>query len=532
MQKTCNTSNGPSTERQRALRAIDEELSTFSIEEARIQQARYTLIDTRNVSRMVAPIYSLPSEILARIFSDAACCCTNETFHEHTPHIANPVMLSGVCKRWRQVAVNHQPLWTHIDLVVAGDNTNRGYHPPEIWEERSQGALLYLNIYQYRLLNYIDVEEDYDNTYADELDSAPMFNKLLNFLSPLMSQVCSMTLVLDFPTEPVLAKLLGSWLLNYTSGQPQALRLQAHHQSPKLYLTHRESTFGLAASTRVLRYKGLFESLRILHLCNIIPSWTNLSLENLTDLRLESGETWSITQNELASLLMSCPRLQCLALDRLSPGASNDSSQIVVTLNELRMIYIRDPAWSHLVEFVLDIINPGSNPLTMTIFLPFAAELSSRALAAVQTFAGRSNVKTLHIKSGRGHMSFASQLWPLPHVETLTLQKCHFSDAARVGSFVLDRDTSPRPTRPESALCPSLRSLYLKRCTVDQDYAHQLLSHHHIQAIYLRECCVSKETPCTPKPDGPQVSEECWQFLSELVPKIVHVKDEWGPWPL
>ncbi|KAG8713351.1 hypothetical protein FRC09_018820 [Ceratobasidium sp. 395] len=189
VQKTCNTSNGSSVERQQALLAIDAELSTFAVEEGRFQQARNALVNARNVSRMVAPIYSLPTETLARIFSDAACYCKSKTFHSDEPDIANPVTLSGVCRRWRRVAVNHRPLWTHIDLVVTGDQTNRGYHPPEIWEERSQGALLYLNIYQYHLLNYSDAENDeFDNDiYPDEIDSAPMFDRLLTFLSPLMS---------------------------------------------------------------------------------------------------------------------------------------------------------------------------------------------------------------------------------------------------------------------------------------------------------------------------------------------------------
>ncbi|KAG9121646.1 hypothetical protein FRC07_002319, partial [Ceratobasidium sp. 392] len=169
MQKTCETWNNPSADREQALLSIDAELLALTVEETTMRQARDVLTDTRNRSKMVAPIYSLPSEILARIFSEAACHCTHETNYDNVPPILNPITLSGVCRQWRQVAITYQPLWMHIDLVVGRAHTEAGYFSPEIWKDRSGGAQLSVHVHQYPSHTDDDMDdEDSEDEASDD----------------------------------------------------------------------------------------------------------------------------------------------------------------------------------------------------------------------------------------------------------------------------------------------------------------------------------------------------------------------------
>ncbi|KAG9081247.1 hypothetical protein FRC06_005701, partial [Ceratobasidium sp. 370] len=286
MQTAYSSSGCSSAEREQALLAVDAELSAFAAEEANIRRARNVLTDIRNRSRMIAPIYSLPVEILVRIFSRATCYCTLGTDFDHdiVRPILNPILLSAVCRRWRQVAINHRALWTHIDLGVCSEYTGQRYNLPSVWVERSQGAPLYITIRQHYSFDLDYVEYYPEIPRYDEGVPPPMFGRLLRFLAPLMPQVYSLRVSFSRPEQYMLDLLLDRWIMHGTVGHAKVLEVNARPGSAPLNVppSGRDSTVPEPSE----RYREFFQSLEALELANTIPSWLELTLRNLVCLDL------------------------------------------------------------------------------------------------------------------------------------------------------------------------------------------------------------------------------------------------------
>ncbi|KAG9088600.1 hypothetical protein FS749_002035 [Ceratobasidium sp. UAMH 11750] len=528
IQTTCSTtpqSSDPTmAEREQTLLAIDAELSTFTVEEASIRKAREILTDTRNLSKMTAPVYSLPSEVLARIFSEATCDCTNITTYDPTPPILSPVTLSTVCRQWRNVATRHQSLWTHLDLEVSRLHTHRGYYSPKIWEEYSQGALLYIHIHQYRSFGDGDTDSDVDWLSAgdDNQNPAPMVTRLLDFLTPLMPQVCSLNVTLSWPEEYILAKLLNCWTMHGVSGKPKALTLES---SPEYILVELDSP---------LYDLDILESLEVLHLYNVVPPWFDWPFGNLIDLRLGAhlyDEDWYMTQSELVTMLTLCPKLQHLKLNGLVIENPQAITSNPVALNELRVLEVDCAANTITLACVLAIISPSEKSLRLEISLLRGYTNPHEALVAISLFLERSNVTTLHLSSF-GEPCFASQIGPLSRVQTLVLNHCYFCDVANVTGFAesLGRYVNSRPVPSGSLLWPHLRALYLRDCIVEKEHLYRLVSLHSIRTLHMRGCYQSREADTQFVMDSP-TSEEYVQLLSELVPNIAYFMGRHGEWP-
>ncbi|KAG8719920.1 hypothetical protein FRC09_010407, partial [Ceratobasidium sp. 395] len=62
-------------ELQHTLLTVETELLQFSLDQDSARSSHQILKNIRDRSRMTAPIYSLPSEILSHVFSEAACHC-------------------------------------------------------------------------------------------------------------------------------------------------------------------------------------------------------------------------------------------------------------------------------------------------------------------------------------------------------------------------------------------------------------------------------------------------------------------------
>ncbi|KAG8743782.1 hypothetical protein FRC10_011411 [Ceratobasidium sp. 414] len=531
MNVACNTSDTPSNERTKTLLAIDSELSTFAAEETNLRQARDVLVDTRNRSKMVAPVYKLPSEILASIFSDAACHCTHYLIvHELVPPILNPVSICGVCREWRRIALNHLHLWTHIDLVVSREDSGREYPSPEIWTRLSHGSSLHVNIRHYRSLNKGGEEAGGDGrfTFYDHKHSpAPTVVKLGDFLLPLMPQLCSLTLVLCSQMEYLPELLLDSWSRCCTIGGAKTFSVQAKRELPFLNIGGFDLDPVIAS-----RNKNFLQSLERLGFHNAMPQeWSHWSFGNLISLQLEAGDdVWSMTQTELASVLMSCPRLQQLNVNNLDIQYSNEFALNPVTLNELRLLDIDAYDVEQTIESVLAIINPGPSALCMTVYIPYHSNFPHPVLGAIQSFVGQHNVTTLHIDYYGDEPYFASQFGPLPRVKTLVLRNCCFSDTAeRSNSGITCTNPSSVGSRPN--LWPNLQNLYLHECALEENHLRRLLLPHSIQSLYIRRCYKGRAFRAELLMEA-QESEEFARSLSAVVPKTVHFKDGWTKWPI
>ncbi|KAG8718077.1 hypothetical protein FRC09_013206 [Ceratobasidium sp. 395] len=495
---------------------------------------------------MTHPSNSLPPEILACIFTQASCRCNSYLDYDDIPSpILNPISYSAVCKHWRQVAVGHQSLWTHIDLVVNVIDKDGKYYSPEVWLERSRGAPLSVQVLQPRFsLNgeYLEQEEEESMTIAfpdpDQVP-APMVNRLVNFLTPLMPQVRSLTTFLSYPYESTLKLLLDCWKTYGTPGQAKALKTLSNME-----LAH--ITIRLPKA-----YTSFLESLEVLHLHNtVLKSWSSFLFPNLIEFKTSVGEgEWSIALPKLAGILSSCPKLRRLLLNGLRVKPFPTSRPKPILLQDLRELGISVYGDTHetdraatTLEYVLDMIIPGQDALDLELSLPGISKSPQRAINAVCAFVQRTNVTQLRVYGCQvtgfeDNPYFASQLGPLPRVQTLTLEEFYFCDVVRVesrllnfeddSSLNLDEHNNPRPINPELVLWPDVRNLYLCQCVLEEEHLCHLVSLHSVQALYMQGCLnnIPATSESAAEPDtwfeSRRDMEHYIQPLVQFVPKVV-----------
>ncbi|KAG8717873.1 hypothetical protein FRC08_006468 [Ceratobasidium sp. 394] len=496
----------PSAEREKALLAIDAELLSIRLEEARIKRAHEILTYTRNRSKMVSPIYSLPPEILARVFTWATCNCTELAAYSNAPPILTPLALSAVCKQWRKVAIHHRALWAHIDIELSPARVFSQYPPCEVWAERSCGKPLVINVRQHGFGGSdSDSDGDTPTGHDDDEYSRMVAFWLLKFLLPLMHQVYSLTMMLSSPAPHLVKKLLES----LTNARARLLTIDFNPEHGLYYIP-------LFLDATPLR------DLEVLHLHNTAPPWHMWSLGNLTDLRLEShleDSDWSMAKFELAAVLASSPRLQHLALVGLriedSPGVLTG----LVALNRLQVLKIGYMTSNVLVS-LLDMINPGGNALLLEIFPSSVGADLHAGLTSIRLFIDRSNVSVLQLTSGN-EPCFASQLGPFPRVQTLVLDSYYISGIAKKRQFGTGIKTYMNPCQANSSttLWPDLRHLSLNYCVLEKDYLYNLVSLHSIQTLRLKSCYHGQEASPSSRIDS-ETSKEYVQLLSEVVPKV------------
>jgi hypothetical protein len=181
---------------------------------------------------------------------------------------------------------------------------------------------------------------------------------------------------------------------------------------------------------------------------------------------------------------------------RIEPAHPKPQS---VILPELRVLSLRCMAWNSELELALSMITPGSHPLHMSIHLPECSDTNPRIVTEMRAFFERSNVIILHAAAFSFWTWFASQLGPLPHVQTLALVSCHFSDVAKAGiRESVRRHANPCPISPALVLWPQLRDLYLVSCGLEKDHLYQLLSLHTIQNLSFHRCFDDKNVRAKP----------------------------------
>ncbi|KAG8718076.1 hypothetical protein FRC09_013205 [Ceratobasidium sp. 395] len=448
------------------------------------------------------------------------------------PPTLNPISYAAVCRHWRQVAVNHQPLWTHIDLAINVMDENGKYHSPEPWISRSKGAPLYVQVLQPRFCLNDEYRAEEEEECMTDRPPAPMVKRIMNFLTPLMSQVCSLTTFLSWPYDSTLERLLDCWAAHGTPGQAKVLKALSNMELGEIAMRSPES------------YGSFLEPLEVLHLRNTILPWSSFLFHNLVEFKLTVGEGQrTMALPELAAVLSSCPKLQCLSLDSLifKPFPAPQPKAILFKeLRELRIAGFSNTFkmdGTAMLESALTMIVPGQNPLNLEVDLSFIRKSPQQAIDVVRAFVERANVTQLRLHGSRvtgfrDNPYFASQLGPLPRVQALILEEFFFCDVTRVESSVINFDgdgptideyNNPRSINPELVLWPNVRSLYLRHCVLEEEHLRCLMSLHSIQAMYMHGCFNnSKVAPHHPYVEPRGSMEHFVRLLSQFVPKVVH----------
>ncbi|KAK7049396.1 hypothetical protein VNI00_005997 [Paramarasmius palmivorus] len=102
---------------------------------------------------LLSPVHKMPPEVLGNVFAFA---CEEQTVSFRPDHIPQPLLLSAVCGRWREVAVATPFLWTSININFAAWEKVEHYRhllqQTQLFLERSKISPLhiYLN-FNYKL---------------------------------------------------------------------------------------------------------------------------------------------------------------------------------------------------------------------------------------------------------------------------------------------------------------------------------------------------------------------------------------------
>ncbi|KAG1747962.1 uncharacterized protein EDB91DRAFT_1198477 [Suillus paluster] len=146
------------TERQQQRNAVLDEISGLETVMHSIDNLRQQLVEKKDKitqsmnlhKRFASTLWRLPTEVLSQIFHH--CLPTIPAFDELqlSSRLEAPMMLTAVCRRWREVAVDTPNLWCKLHVpIVSRDHWEGQAFCCHSWLKRSRGLPLSLALQYY-----------------------------------------------------------------------------------------------------------------------------------------------------------------------------------------------------------------------------------------------------------------------------------------------------------------------------------------------------------------------------------------------
>ncbi|KDN46417.1 hypothetical protein RSAG8_04361, partial [Rhizoctonia solani AG-8 WAC10335] len=436
---------------QKYLHHINAETHHFPSYEQKFRQAGAAVHRARNRLSRLAPITSLPPEILARIFHLVASPCdileapNAKDLDSETPKSQSEISDAGdesddverprskvlqlknfpthldrvthVCSYWRLIAIGTPSLWTHIDFIP-----NRSLHRKLLARAETYAIRAARLPIEFHLSDF-DKPLTYDKVH------------LCQFLSSILNRVKSLDIMMIHCWRS-----FHSLILN---------ELFPHPAPESTILTKLTGTFpkaGVMVDEFVDWFddtNGSFFRLAVLHLRGIFPLWESVAYHNLVDLRLMSprDSRWTrIPERHLHSILTASPGLRIFYFAlQITDRARDDESVIPVCLDDLEVLNISTNRGAKNTILrpghVLRLVAPGSKPLRLSIWHSFlyddengGPEDDDFSLDELARFFQRSNITKFCVK------------YRCPRLDRLL---CH---ASNLEDLVLDTCVSLFPT--------------------------------------------------------------------------------------
>lgn len=274
--------------------AIDAELSGLAHQEHRLQNARFSLLASRNKSKCFSKINSLPIEILSCIFLAANPYSKDCGSWRSCTY---PTTLASVCQLWRKMILELPSIWSFFHIRINKEAWAGSEECAKLWIDRSRSHPLYLQMLQ------------------------PKDDSVIGFSYNLASRVSVIApRVQHFVIQSsrcVMQDMLCCLINNGTPGSMQALELEDlegtnsnHLLSWRAYATSpappQDCTEAYLSSIQALKLRFTF-----------FP-WYSTAYENLSSLSLNLSTPYlchvAPTQSEMAKILASSPMLVILEL--------------------------------------------------------------------------------------------------------------------------------------------------------------------------------------------------------------------------
>ncbi|KAG1738500.1 hypothetical protein EDB19DRAFT_894235 [Suillus lakei] len=329
------------TERKEQLDAVLHEISDLETVMDSIQNLRQQLVGEKekiiksiNLHKsLVSALWRLPTEVLSHIFRH--CLPEIREFNRlKKPSVLEaPILLTTVCRRWREVAVTMPSLWCRLAVSVDREGRwKRLIFCYKLWLKRSRGCPLSLAFYS--------------------CNCAYDWTKILCFLHPHINQISSLCIDLDYDEDqakPIL-DVLGPALQELTIFAWEASDPDLVRSILRLSTLRSLQTLGPSFDVELLSLFNpvwarltnitinMDESDTVLHLLRLAPNLCSVHMivliDEITDLEL-------FTHTKLQSLRITCEE-DFRSTSRLSQVFD------ALSLPNLRIFEVSgEPPWPH-----------------------------------------------------------------------------------------------------------------------------------------------------------------------------------------
>lgn len=454
---------------------VVSELALVTSCEAKIRQARSTISQAVNISSIVAPINSLPSEILIRIFHlvvNTRPC--DLKYHGGAKVILPnyPEFLSHVCTRWRQIVRDSPSLWSHIDIVPFNCLNQAFKTRAEASISRAGDSLLDIHLYEPELYNNFDHEGviDFFAIAAPRMRSLELVAPdISNWVDDSVLDFCFGNCTVGTFTELTIASSsAGDSIFIEATYDPDFLSTNVWLNVPP------EDLEALLAPVIVLRLDGVF-----------LP-WCHPVYRGLVELRLVTTRKrpTQITELEVVNILRSSPNLRVLQFGLKITDLLDDSPLFPVHLSDLEILDSTPMQRDQLGTF-LRLLAPGPKPLQFS-FSPHIPRNGSSVPPhedKIEGFLTRSNVTRIHVKGlpNPPDINLSSLLSPLPGLRVLAL------DSFQIGRRP-HSTPDPRELKQFSPHPRPLDALYVIDSLINLDDLEEVIKHHQVRKVVFWRC--------------------------------------------
>ncbi|KAG8764887.1 hypothetical protein FRC12_007819 [Ceratobasidium sp. 428] len=416
----------------------------------------------------------LPPELLSRIFSLMGFFCVLD----ETSRINGP---AGVCRYWRQVAVDAAYLWTHVDI---GTKVPRGL--TELLLRRSKSAPIHVHA--------ISPELDENQTDSDSFTRDRAEESIVVALEPHIHRSRTLNIHSADYYGYFIQAMLNAW--SNPENTPSPL------QSLSAILLDPYSTL-LAPRQDSARenWERALTALSSLYLYGTAFNWDSNIYRGLIDLQLNFAPAYSaprISTLQLTSILSICPALVILKLAGMAVDDLDDWIRPApIVMEHLKVLNFANMSPEHACSMLSLCTVPGPRAELGTI-LSNSSTLDNRLV----DFFARSKITTLYCTIGEcegecdgciynddcdGGVLKALVSFPqhLPHTHTLVLDELILIDA-----LTPELDTKPLPPASQA----HMHNVVVLECLVDFDNLRRLVTHLGTQDLHLEKCTTSRLT--------------------------------------
>ncbi|QRV82206.1 F-box-like protein [Ceratobasidium sp. AG-Ba] len=435
---------------EESLTTIASELGSLADNEDALRSARRTLSELRNESTNMSPINRLPDDIIAAIFALAQHGCILKRGGEHAVD-----SFSAVSRRWREIALETEKLWNHIDIELGKSDRCARFGFTRLMLGRTTK-----NVH----LHIVELAPMLQRNRLKESE----IQEVLMVLTPHLNRTAHLDIESYSITSSLTQSLIDAWIRHCSSGTVRTLNARRTHASCTMITPDTEPghiPFFPGSYENVLR------SISTIRFKDIQFDWNSPIYHGLVELRLAFKVAKpSIELSQLTEIFSSSPLLVGVELKGVNVTHNDDST----TLTPINMQYLKNLDLTDIhttcLPALLSLLTLSTPSARLGI--PIESYEPEMQLALEQLLA-RSTIDTMCC-SNKQHTPFPCQpaLRSLSYVNTLFLEGCFIHVAA---------PHSARSSRPNSRLV-------LTNCTVTFESLKDLISRYSIQTIHLHTC--------------------------------------------